>query len=253
MLDGLVPDTDKIPETVRITFLQRAVQQNHDLRQNHVLDSIWKSEAGSTGKHTFEIYYHLLRNAAYQHNLNKYTGQKQRKAFISHPVDYFDETDHEFGEDNFNDSEEDDPSSYSFFQSSFNSTEPKKHTKVFILYQIQEDFPEAAKQMIIDYNKKMKVPNLRPHFIGGNTQQNSTLGQSNPQPQQVHCHKNDHPPDNSSTETSTQTQTMVHECLSMVEWTHLILTMSCQLSRPRLETHLKSHQENQHPSKICFW
>ena len=27
MLDSLVPDTDKIPETVRITFLQMAVQQ----------------------------------------------------------------------------------------------------------------------------------------------------------------------------------------------------------------------------------
>ena len=32
LLDSLVPDTDKIPETVRITFLQRTVQQNHDLR-----------------------------------------------------------------------------------------------------------------------------------------------------------------------------------------------------------------------------
>ena len=32
LLDSLVPYTDKIPETVRITFLQRAVQKNHDLR-----------------------------------------------------------------------------------------------------------------------------------------------------------------------------------------------------------------------------
>ena len=40
LLDSLVPDTDKIPETVRITSLQRAVQQNHDLRQIHVLDSV---------------------------------------------------------------------------------------------------------------------------------------------------------------------------------------------------------------------
>ena len=29
---SLVPDTDKIPETVRITFLQKVVQQNHALR-----------------------------------------------------------------------------------------------------------------------------------------------------------------------------------------------------------------------------
>ena len=40
LLDSLVPDTDKIPETVRITFLQRAVQQNHDLRQIHVQNRI---------------------------------------------------------------------------------------------------------------------------------------------------------------------------------------------------------------------
>ena len=49
LLDSLVTDTDKIPETVRITFLQRAVQQNHDLRQIHVLDSVWRSKTGSTG------------------------------------------------------------------------------------------------------------------------------------------------------------------------------------------------------------
>ena len=115
LLDSLVPDTDKIPETVRITFLQRAAQQNHDVRQIHVLDSIWRSKTGSTGKPTFEVYYDLLWNEAYQHDLNKTAGQKQRKAFISHQVDNFDESDHEFGEDNLNDSEEDDPSPSSVF------------------------------------------------------------------------------------------------------------------------------------------
>ena len=40
LLDTLVPDTDKIPETVRITFLQRTVQQNTEVRQIHVLDSV---------------------------------------------------------------------------------------------------------------------------------------------------------------------------------------------------------------------
>ena len=66
LLDSLVPDTDKIPATVRIMFLQRAVQQNHDLRQIHVLDSVWRSTTGSTGKFTFEVYYDLPWNAAYQ-------------------------------------------------------------------------------------------------------------------------------------------------------------------------------------------
>ena len=38
---------------------------------------------GSTGKFIFEVYYDLLWNAAYQHDLNNAEGQKQRKAFIS--------------------------------------------------------------------------------------------------------------------------------------------------------------------------
>ena len=164
MCDSLVPVTDKIPEAVRITFLQRAVQQNHDLGQIHVLDSVWRSKTGSTGKLTFEVDYDLLWNAAYQHDLNKAAGQKQRKDFISYQVDHFDESDHEFGED----SEEDDPSPYSVFQSFFNSTEPMKPTKVFMPYQVSGEFPEAAKEQIFDYNKKSKVANPRPHFNGQN-------------------------------------------------------------------------------------
>ena len=167
---------------------------------------------GSTGKLTFEVYYNLLWNAAYQDGLSKSAGQEQRKAFISHLVDHFDQSDHEFGEDNLNDSEEDDPSQCSVFQCSFNYTEPKKPTKVFIPYQLLGDFPEAAKQMIIDYNEKINVANPRPHFNCGNNKPKSTLGQSNPKPRQVTFHENDHLPDNSSTETATQT--MVHECLS---------------------------------------
>ena len=60
LLDSLVPDTDKIPETVRILFLQRAVQKNNEFRQIHVLDSVWRSKTGFTGKVTFEVYYDLL-------------------------------------------------------------------------------------------------------------------------------------------------------------------------------------------------
>ena len=146
------------------------------------------------------------------HDLNKAAGQKQRKAFISHQVDHFDESDHEFGEDNLNNSEEEDPSPYSVFHSTFNSTHPKKPTKVLVPYQHWGKFPEAAKQMIIDYNEKIKVANPRPPFNGGIINRKSTLGQSNPKPQQVHFHENDHPPINSSTETSTQT--MVHVYLS---------------------------------------
>ena len=37
------------------------------------LDSVWRSETGSTGKFTFDVYYALLSDAAYQHDLNKAT------------------------------------------------------------------------------------------------------------------------------------------------------------------------------------
>ena len=38
----------------------------------------------------------------------------------------------------------------------------------------------------------------------------------------------------------------------MVEGTHLILTMSCQLSRPRPDIHLKNHQEKSIPQRHVF-
>ena len=54
LLDSLVPVSDQLPETTRITFLQRAVQQNHDLRQIHVMDSVWRFKTESTDTLTFE-------------------------------------------------------------------------------------------------------------------------------------------------------------------------------------------------------
>ena len=77
--DSLVPDTDKLPETVRISFLKEAVQWNPDLRQIHVLDSLCKYKEGSTGQLPFELYYNLPWNAAYQHDLNKATTNLQEK------------------------------------------------------------------------------------------------------------------------------------------------------------------------------
>ena len=127
LLDSLVPDTDKIPETVRITFLQRALQKNHDLRQIDVLYSVQRSNPGSAGKLTFEVYNDLLWNAAYHHEHNNV--QKKRQAFISQQVNSFDESEHDLGEATPLDQDEDDSSPYSIFQSSFNFAEPQNPTK----------------------------------------------------------------------------------------------------------------------------
>ena len=69
LLDSLVPASDQLPEITRITFLQRAVQQNHDLRQIHVMDSVWRFKTDSTDTLTFEKYYNLLWDAAHQYVL----------------------------------------------------------------------------------------------------------------------------------------------------------------------------------------
>ena len=103
-------------------------------------------------------------------------------------------------------------SPYSVFQSSFNSSAPKKPTKVFIPYQLWGEFPEAANQMVIEYNKKIKVVSLKPHFNGGKPKPNCILGKPNRSPQQVHLHEKDDATENYPPETSTQT--MVHECLT---------------------------------------
>ena len=213
MLDSLVPDTDKTPETVRITFLQRVEQQNHDLRQIHVLDSVWRSKTGSTGKFSFEVYYDLLWNAAYQHNLIKATKQMQRKAFISHQNDPCGDFEHDpEEEDSTDDQNQDEPSPYSVFQSSFSSAAPKKPIKVFI--QLCGEFAEAAKQMVIEYNKKIKVVSPKPHFHGGEPKPNPTLGKPSPNPQQVHLHEKDDPTRDQPHQKKTPTHTMVHDCIT---------------------------------------
>ena len=85
----------------------------------------------------------------------------------------------------------DEPSPYSVFQSSFNSSAPKEPTKVFIPYQLWGEFPEAVKQMVIEYNKKIDVVSPKPHFNGGKSKPNPTLGKPNSNPQQVHLHEKD--------------------------------------------------------------
>ena len=180
LLDSLVPDTDKIPETVRITFLHRAEQQNHDLRQIHVLDSVWRSKTGSTGKFTFEVNYDLLWNVACQHDLNKATKQTQRKAFISHQNDPCDDLEYDPEEEDSTHSQNQDESQpYPVFQSSFNPTGPKKATKVFILSQLWGEFPEAAKKMVIDYNKKIKVVSPKPYSHDDRPKPKPNLGKPN--------------------------------------------------------------------------
>ena len=91
LLDSLVPVSDQLPETTRTTFLQRAVQQNHVLRQFHVMDSVWRFKTDSTDTLTFETYYKLLWDAAHQYDLHHTKKRPQRKAFLSQHEEVNDE------------------------------------------------------------------------------------------------------------------------------------------------------------------
>ena len=84
LLDSLAPLSDQLPETTRITFLQRAVQQKHDLRQIHVMDSVWKFKTDSTDALTFDTYYNLLWVAAHQYDLHQVNkGLRERHSSLN--------------------------------------------------------------------------------------------------------------------------------------------------------------------------
>ena len=101
LLDSLVPVSDQLPETTRITFLQRAVQQNHDLRQIHVMDSVWRFKTDSTDALTFDTYYNLLWDAAHQYDLHQVKKGPQRKAFLSQQEEISDNDEYVNAEEQF--------------------------------------------------------------------------------------------------------------------------------------------------------
>ena len=210
LLDSLVPVSDQLPEITRITFLQRAVQQNHDLRQIHVMDSVWRFKTDSTDTLTFKTYYNLLWDPAHQYDLHHTKKGPQRKAFLSQQEEVNDEDGYGIEEEQFStDPEPEEPFPYSVYQSSFH---PKMPQKSYLPPKIWETLSESTKQMIIEHNKKVKLNNPTPDSSGSKTKLNPTLGKPTSAPQQVHQHSQDE-----STEASppdTPTQTLVNKCLA---------------------------------------
>ena len=172
LLDSLVPVYDQLPETTRLTFLQRAVQQNHDLRQIHVMDSVWRFKTDSTEALTFDTYYNLLWDAAHQYDLHQTKKGPQRKAFSYQQEDINDVDEYANSEEQFfTDPEPVEHSPYSVYQSSFH---PKMPQKSFLPRHIWETLSESTKQMIIEQNKKVKLNNPTPYPSGSKAKPNHT-------------------------------------------------------------------------------
>ena len=246
LLDSLVPVSDQLPETTRITFLQRAVQQNQDLRQIHVMDSVWRFKTESTDTLTFETYYNLLWDAAHQYDLHHTKKGPQRKPFISHQEELTDEYEYVNEEEqDSNDSEPEEHSPYSVYQyqSSFH---PKMTQKSYLPPKIWEKLPESTKQMIIEHNKKVKLNNPTSYTNGSKTKPNPTLGKSTPAPQQVHQHSQDEPKQESPPDTSTQT--LVNKCLTEngIDPTDIQNVMSVSHAKRNISFHNSSRHIQTH-------
>ena len=244
LLDSLVPVSDQLPETTRLTFLQRAVQQNHDLRQIHVMDSLWRFKPDSTEALTFDTYYNLLWDAAHQYDIHQIKKGPQRKAFSSQQEEISDDVEYANAEEQFStDPEPVEHSPYSFYQSSFH---PKMPQKSFLPRHIWETLSESTKQMIIEHNKKVKLNNPTPYPSGSKTKPNPTLGKPTPAPKQVHQHSQDEPTEESPSDTSTQT--LVNKCLaeSGINPTDIQNVMSVSYAKRDISSHDSSRQMQTH-------
>ena len=242
LLDSLVPVSDQLPETTRITFLQRAVQQNHDLRQIHVMDSVWRFKTDSTEALSFDTYYNLLWDAAHQYDLHQVKKRPQRKAFFSQQEEISDDDEYANAEEQFStDPEPEEHSPYSVYQSSFH---PKMPQKSFLPRNIWETLSESTKQMIIEHNKKVKLNNPTPYPSVSKTKPNPTVRKPTSAPQQVHQHSQDEPTEEPPPDTSTQT--LVNKCLaeSGVDPTDIQNVMS--VSKRNISSHESSRQIQTH-------
>ena len=254
LLDSLVPVSDQLPETTRLTFLQRAVQQNHDLRQIHVMDSVWRFKTDSTEALTFDTYstealtfdtyYNLLWDAAHQYDLHQTKKGPQRKAFSSQQEEINDDDEYANAEEQFStDPEPVEHSPYSVYQSSFH---PKMPQKSFLPCHIWETLSESTKQVIIEHNKKVKLNNPTPYPSGSKTKPNPSLGKPTPAPQQVHQHSQDEPTEEPPSDTSTQT--LVNQCLadSGIDPTDIQNVMSVSYANRNILSHESSRQIQTH-------
>ena len=244
LLDSLVPVSDQLPETTRLTFLQRAVQQNHDLRQIHVMDSVWWFKTDSTEALTFDTYYNVLWDAAHQYDLHHTKKGHQRKAFSSQQEEISGDDEYANAEEQFStDPEPVEHSPYSVYQSSFH---PKMPQKSFLPRHIWETLSESTKQMIIEHNKKVKLNTPTPYPSGSKTKINPTLGKSTPATKQIHQHSQDEPTEESPSDTSTQT--LVNKCLaeSGIDPTDIQNVMSVSHVKRDISSHDSSRQIQTH-------
>ena len=141
--------------------------KTHNIRQIHVLDSVWRSKTGSTGKFTFEVDYDLLWNGTYQHDLNNAAGERKGKILFPNKLIHLmnltmilEKTPHWIKTMMVL------PHTQSF-NLLLTLLSLKNLPRFLFPTNFGGEFSEATKKLIIEYDKRVKVVNPKPYFNGG--------------------------------------------------------------------------------------
>ena len=162
LLDSLCDSSQKLPDFSRTTFLMQAVDGNEDLRRVKIFDDFLKSQSGTHAKMSYDDYYRVLTNAAFQfdQHLASKNGSK-RRAYASQQCDHdiFD-SDHSSSHDDF--IQED---LVSIFQA--NRTRNRIDTRtqrIFLPKDIWDATSDEVKEMLKAHNKRILAnsPNSKP-------------------------------------------------------------------------------------------
>ena len=250
LLDSLVPLDEQLPDSTRIAFLQRAVEDVPDIRRVRILDVVMTAKSGSFTTITYEGYCKLLDDASFHHDKTLSEGSR---GFQIKAHEVFTEPSQETHD--YYPSPQDDPKptveedtlveTYEVHMSDF---KPKDNSSRVVIPEILwKKFSSEDWKLIIEYNKK--IPPMTWSPSSGNTR---TL----PNTPKV--------PDGGNQEASLATKDkkkdLMHQIIlpmkkhlaminSSLPWSmkpsmplltshHLILTKFCQLTEPTQE-HLR--------------
>ena len=162
LLDSLCDSSQKLPDFSRTTFLMQAVDGNEDLRRVKIFDDFLKSQSGTHAKMSYDDYYRVLTNAAFQfdQHLASKNGSK-RRAYASQQCDHdiFD-SDHSSSHDDF--IQED---LVSIFQANRSRNRIDTRTqRIFLPKDIWDATSDEVKEMLKAHNKRILAnsPNSKP-------------------------------------------------------------------------------------------
>ena len=69
LLDSLLEESDKLPETTCIVFHQQAVESIPDLQHVSIMDTVWHQKTGSFGTLSYQSHFDLHKSSAYHYGI----------------------------------------------------------------------------------------------------------------------------------------------------------------------------------------